>query len=465
METKQISYRVKKMNGDVLTPISVFLRLKGEKKFLLESSMKHEEQGRYSFIGANPIFELVGEGDDSKVLSASGEIMERKKGKPLEHLKELLVPVHIDEIPFPLYGGAVGYVGYDAVRLYVPIGEEIEDDIQMPDIHFMVFDKVVVFDHLTQAVYLIAVDLKGESTEVELEERLRILEEQITTRKINESLLEGTIKFQPTIAKEEFMKQVEEARKYILRGEVEQVVLSQRMVGKVETDPFHYYRILRNSNPSPYMFYVDFADYIVLGASPESFVKTRNSSVFTNPIAGTRKRGSTPEEDEALTKELLTDEKEVMEHRILVEGSWRDLQKLCIPETIQLKKSMKVEYFRHVMHIVSELEGKMKEGIDGIDALITCLPAGTVSGEPKPRAMQIINEIEGKKRGVYAGALGYININGDVDFAITIRSLVIKDGNAYLQAGAGIVKDSQPEYEYNETMNKAMALLQLTPLK
>jgi anthranilate synthase component 1 len=264
--------------------------------------------------------------------------------------------------------------------------------------------------------------------------------------------------------KEEFIRRIGEAKGHVLKGEVEQVVLSQRMSGEVKTDPFHFYRVLRNSNPSPYMFYVDFEQYIVLGASPESFMKSSGSKIQTNPIAGTRRRGRTEEEDRALAEELITDEKELSEHRMLVDLSREDIEKVCVPGSFDIKSYMKIEYYRHVMHIVSEVEAILAEGRSGLDALISLLPAGTVSGSPKVRAMQIINELEDAKRGVYSGALGYVNVNGDVDFALAIRSLVMKDGRAYLQAGAGIVHDSVPRLEYKETINKARALLNPRPV-
>ncbi|MCJ7841093.1 anthranilate synthase component I [Lederbergia sp. NSJ-179] len=462
MQTKQAQFKMKKLNGDVLTPINIFLRLEGKKKFLLESSLKHNEQGRYSFIGVNPILEFIGNGDHSQVLAADGHIIQTEIGQPLEALKKVLPRIELD-LPFPFFGGAIGYVGYDAIRQYIPIGPILEDEIGMPDIHFMVYEDVIVFDHLAQSIYLLSIDFSGSSIEKELEERLQNLEVQITRKETDESLSDCNIQFTPKLKKEEFIRKVEEAKQYIQSGEVQQIVLSQRMTGEVGEDPFQFYRKLRNSNPSPYMFYVDFEPYIVLGASPESFVKTSGGTVTTNPIAGTRRRGKNDKEDEFMAKELLADEKELSEHRMLVDLSCRELAPICLENTVAVKDYMKLEYYRHVMHIVSEVEGTLKPDITGMDALISCLPAGTVSGDPKPRAMQIINELEKTKRGVYAGAIGYVNVNGDVDFAIAIRSLVIKDQIAYLQAGAGIVADSKPANEYKETINKAQALLSPKP--
>lgn len=457
MQTKNIHYQMKKINGDVLTPITVFLRLKGVKKFLYESSLKHNEQGRYSFLGVNPLMDIVGEGDRTTITSAT-EGIKQVAGLPLQVLECTLPKVELD-VPFPFYGGAIGFVGYDAIRPYAEIGPELKDEIGMPDVHFMVYEDMVVFDHLEQSVYILAVDIDGNRTENELSERLAEIERQMAEPNKDEALEECHIDFQPHIQKDAFMQRIQKAKEYVLNGEVEQIVLSQRMSGEVEDDPFHFYRVLRNSNPSPYMFFVDFDEYVVLGASPESFIKTTGNRLFTNPIAGTRPRGQTPAEDEALATELLADEKELSEHRMLVELSQADMTKVCAPNSLDVKKYMKIEQYSHVMHIVSELEGQLAEGRSGIDALIACLPAGTVSGSPKVRAMQIINELEDIKRGVYSGALGYVNANGNVDFALAIRSLVIKNGRAYLQAGAGIVHDSVLEKEYMETMNKAKALL------
>ncbi|WP_445661450.1 anthranilate synthase component I [Bacillus sp. FSL K6-3431] len=458
MQTKNASFKMKKLNGDVLTPINVFLRLEGVKKFLLESSLKHNEQGRYSFIGVNPLMEIIGAGDQTKVISSDGVVIKEEKGLPLNILRTNLPELTLD-LPFPFYGGAVGYVGYDAIRQYREIGVDLSDQIDMPDIHFMIYEDVVVFDHLAQTIYLLAIDLDGKRSEAELEKRLEELEMQISRKETDESLFDCNIEFRPEMEKEEFVRRIAKAQEYVKSGELLQVVLSQRMIGHVDADPFHFYRVLRNSNPSPYMFFLDFGEHVVLGASPESFIKTNGRHASTNPIAGTRPRGETVEEDEKLATELLSDEKELSEHRMLVDLSREEMSEVCMPDSIDVKRYMKIEQYRHVMHIVSEVEGELAEGQMGIDALIACLPAGTVSGAPKTRAMQIINELEDVKRGVYGGAIGYVNANGDIDFALAIRSLVIKEQQAYLQAGAGIVIDSVPEREYMETVNKARALL------
>ena len=458
MQTKQVNYKLRKLNGDVLTPINLFLRLQGEKKFLLESSLKHSEQGRYSFIGVNPVFEVIGSNDETILKDADGHVVKQEKGLPLEFLKKSLPQIDLD-VPFPFYGGAIGYVGYDAIFQYRNIGEALYDEIDMPDFHFMVYEDIIVFDHLSQKIYILTIDFSNQRSESELETRIQTFENQISQKETDETLTDLTIDFKPQMERDEFIRRIEQARQYVENGEVLQVVLSQRMVGNVTQDPFHFYRLLRNTNPSPYMFYVDFKEYIVLGASPESFVKSKGEIVSTNPIAGTRPRGKTEQEDKENAEELLKDEKELSEHRMLVDLSKEDFSEIVKKGSIQLTRYMQLEYYQYVMHIVSEMEGTLQDGKSGLDALIACLPAGTVSGAPKTRAMQIINELEERKRGVYAGAIGYVNLNGDIDFALAIRSLIIKNQKAYLQAGAGIVVDSIPENEYLETMNKAGALL------
>ncbi|NEY20177.1 anthranilate synthase component I [Bacillus ginsengihumi] len=458
MKTKGVPYKYKvlRVNGDMLTPIMIYTRLQGEKRFLLESSLKHDENGRYSFIGANPIMEFIGLGNKVTIEDHLLETSVDHLGDPLEIVKKALPNIELP-IPFPFYGGAVGYIGYDVIRQYESIGKIYEDEMNIPDFHLMVYQHLVVFDHKTQYVYIVAI----EKDEQQAERKTEILREQILAKIDEEPFIdEGAISFQPTIDKETFMKMVDTAKNHIENGDIFQVVLSQRMKGHLEQDPFYFYRKLRKANPSPYMFYLDFQDYIVLGASPESLIKTKGQTILTNPIAGTRPRGKSDAEDSQLEQELLQDEKELAEHKMLVDLSRNDLGRVCNPGTIEVKKYMKIEKYQHVMHIVSEVQGELEKGKTGIDALVSCLPAGTVSGAPKIRAMQIINELERKKRGMYAGAIGYISFSGDIDFALAIRSLLIKNNTAYLQSGAGIVYDSNPATEYEETLNKAKSILE-----
>ncbi|WP_138420129.1 anthranilate synthase component I [Aquibacillus sediminis] len=454
-----VRYKSIQLNGDTLTPISVFNRLQGKKKFLLESSVKHDEKGRYSFIGLNPYKEIIGTERETKVRDVHEEQTVVEQGKPLEILKKH-IPNEELPLPFAFYGGAVGYIGYDAIRQYEDIGVLNEDEIEMPDVHLMCYQDVIVFDHLRQTVTVLAINLTGKRTDEQMEESLKTVKMDIATL-VMEDHHQPNISFEPSIDKETFMTMVEKAKQHIVDGDIFQVVLSQRMKADFDTDPFSFYRSLRRANPSPYMFYVDFEDYIVLGASPESLIKTNGKQVITNPIAGTRPRGKTSQKDEQLATELLADEKELAEHKMLVDLSRNDLGRVCEIGSITIPKYMTIERYQHVMHIVSEVQGQLSEDYNGIDALISTLPAGTVSGAPKIRAMQIINDLEQKKRGAYAGAIGYINMNGDIDLALAIRTLVIKGKSAYVQAGAGVVYDSDPASEYQETLNKAKSLLEV----
>ncbi|MGE8207608.1 anthranilate synthase component I [Heyndrickxia sp. NPDC080065] len=456
-----LDYKISKLNADMLTPVAVFNRLKGKKKFLLESSLKHDENGRYSFIGMNPYMEFIAEGDQVSIIKEKNEVILSERGQPLEILKKYFPNSEQVPLDFPFFGGAIGFIGYDAIRQYENIGASLADEIQMPDLHFMFYEDVIIFDHRTQLIYLISLKVDNSHNEQELGERIEELKKLITNGEKVTELDTSAISFKPLIEKEEFIKKVEEAKRCIRKGDIFQIVLSQRMKGRFDSDPFHFYRRLRNANPSPYMFYIDFDDYVLLGASPESLIKTKGKQLITNPIAGTRPRGNTKAEDVHYEKEMLEDEKELAEHKMLVDLSRNDAGRVCEPGSITIPKYMAVERYQHVMHIVSEVQGTLKQEYTGIDALIACLPAGTVSGAPKIRAMQIINELEKQKRGVYAGAIGYININGDLDFALAIRTLVIKESVAYLQAGAGIVFDSDPENEYIETLNKAKSLLEV----
>ncbi|WP_077623571.1 anthranilate synthase component I [Sediminibacillus massiliensis] len=458
-ESKSPLYKTTQLNGDTLTPISVFNRLEGKKKFLLESSASHSGKGRYSFIGMNPYKEIIGDDESTTVKSAAGQFDELQE-RPLEVLSRQISNQEL-LLPFPFYGGAVGYIGYDAIRQYEYIGGPLRDDINMPDMHMMFYQDVVVFDHLRQTVSILVINLNGNRTEEDLDQALRLLQEEITKPKVEPNQTLENVSFEPFIDQETFMNMVDKAKRHIVDGDIFQVVLSQRMKASFDVDPFTFYRHLRRANPSPYMFYLDFEDYIVLGASPESLIKTKGRQLITNPIAGTRPRGATEEEDIRLGEELLADEKEQAEHKMLVDLSRNDLGRVCEVGSITIPKYMVIERYQHVMHIVSEVQGNLRPEYNGIDALISTLPAGTVSGAPKIRAMQIINELEQERRGVYAGAVGYINMNGDVDLALAIRTLVVKDKHAYVQAGAGIVYDSDPASEYQETLNKAKSLLEV----
>lgn len=450
---------MEQIEGDMLTPISIFQRLRGKKKFLLESSLKYENSGRYSFIGADPVLEVKGYGDKNHLITENGE--EILTGNTIDVIKDYLHNDQQFDENIPFVGGAVGYVGYDAIRQYENIGPLPEDEIGMPDVHLMFYEQVVIYDHLEQKVYLAASPILKETNQDKLLDlnRKRKLELQAKSNP-DEPLKVSLSPFKASTSKEDFVRNVEIAKEYISQGDIFQVVLSQRMKANFEGDPFSFYRKLRITNPSPYMYFLDFGDYVVAGSSPESLVKANKSSVITNPIAGTRPRGKSDHEDLTLANELMADEKELAEHRMLVDLGRNDLGKICKFGTVNVQKYMAVEKFKHVMHLVSEVGGELSEQNTPADALISCLPAGTVSGAPKIRAMEIINELEREKRGVYSGAIGYFSVNGNMDFALAIRTMVIKDNTAYIQAGAGIVFDSVPEKEYEETIHKLKTFLE-----
>lgn len=456
MLNERVPYKMIEKNADTLTPVGIYKRLQGKKKFLLESSFQHETKGKYSYIGANPYEEIIGFGDKTKVINVETKKEKVFQCNTLDYFKKYFRKIDID-IPLPFIGGAIGYVSYDAISQFVSTGEELEDPLNMPDYHFMLYDTIIVYEHRTEKAHIIALNVQNLKEE-ELDERLTKINHELSTPiNIAEPNL-TPITFSAQLKKEEFINRVQSAKRYIERGEAAQIVLSQRMVATFEEDPFSFYRELRTRNPSPYMFYIDFTDYFILGASPESLVQTNGRNVLTNPIAGTRRRGKTEAEDKVLENDLLQDKKELTEHEMLVELSKRDLEKVCEIQSIHIPVLKDVVKYEHVMHIVSEVHGTLREDKSSFDALIACLPAGTVSGLPKERAMQIINELETEKRGVYAGGIGYISFNHDINLAIAIRSLIVKDGKAYLQTGAGIIDDSIPEKEYVETLQKAKSL-------
>lgn len=455
-------FRYLKMKSQNVAPIQVLQNLSGSKKFLLESTFKHEKKGNFSFLGMNPYEEVIGHGNQTTVLNLETKQAEIKKINTLHYLKDHLPKINID-LPLPFFGGAVGYIGYDAIREFEDIGSPLPDEIEMPDIHFMLYKDIIVFDHSHETIYLIAINLDNQP-EMILDKRLEKLKEVIETEKNPAKSSFENIEFKSEISEADFKEKVNIAKQHIKQGDTFQIVLSQRMTAQIDGHShfsYSFYESLRKANPSPYMFYMDFEEYVILGASPESLIQTTRKQITTNPIAGTRHRGATLEEDERLEKDLLTDEKEIAEHRMLVDLSRNDLGRVCKINSITIPTYMEIEKYQHVMHLVSEVKGELRENISSIDALIACLPAGTVSGAPKIRAMQLINQLEEKKRGAYGGGIGYITFNHDVNIALTIRSLVIKGRRAYLQAGAGIVFDSIPEKEYRETLNKARSLLEV----
>ncbi|MFB1080919.1 anthranilate synthase component I [Jeotgalibacillus sp. JSM ZJ347] len=462
MRKDEKRYVVKKVVGDSLTPISIFQSIKGRKKCLLESSLKHEESGRYSFIAADPFAELKGI-DGEAVVSSTLSELNTETLKPISFLKKALDYYQVETDESPVAGGAIGYIGYDEAASYEKIGLTPDDELKMPDTHLMFYSTIISYDHKRHEVTVFTFDPQEQTSSADLESKIDQLVNQMFDFSGVHPQPEKTevLRYTSNMEKEMYEKHVEEAKEYIRSGDIFQVVLSQRLSAPFNGSPFSFYRNLRKDNPSPYMFYIDFEDYIVLGASPESLIKVNGRQVTTNPIAGTRKRGKTEIQDQQLAKELLNDEKECAEHKMLVDLGRNDLGRVCETGSISLSKFMVIERYQHVMHIVSEVKGILEPDIDGLDALIAALPAGTVSGAPKIRAMQLINHFEPVKRGVYAGAVGYAGFNGALDFALAIRTMVIKDQVAHVQAGAGIVYDSVPESEYEETLNKAKSLLEV----
>ncbi|OLS34368.1 anthranilate synthase component I [Bacillus sp. MRMR6] len=453
-------FYVEKLKGDTFTPISILQKISGEKKFLLESSHKYNDSGRYSFIGADPAFELISKGDTNEIINKNGE-KQVIKGNPLEVIKTLMPTEAITDLPIPFTGGAVGYVGYDIIRHYESIGDEYPNGLEMPDVHLMFYEEFIVFDHLKEEISLFGVPLTEKSDVEGIKARIQNRIEELKQPNFyeEEALFQFT-GFQSDTSKETFLKNVETAKEHILDGDIFQVVLSRRMKSEFQGTPLSLYRRHRANNPTPYMFYIEFESYTVIGSSPESLIKTRGSQIIANPIAGTKRRGKTSEEDEIIAEELLHDEKELAEHKMLVDLGRNDLGRVCDFGSVKVEKYMQVEKFRHVIHLVSEVSGQLTKAQTPLDALAACLPAGTVSGAPKIRAMEIINQLEKSKRGLYSGAIGYLSANGNIDFALAIRTMILKEGTAYIQAGAGIVHDSNPESEYEETVNKLRSFLE-----
>ncbi|MEZ7172346.1 anthranilate synthase component I family protein [Sporosarcina sp. OR05] len=452
MRMEQMSLRVKrrKVEGDSLTPVLIFRRLKGRCRFLLESSSQHEGAGRYSFIGVDPVKAYRGSAVKlEEVVYATGRTYTHE-GDLYTMLKRLM-PRIAEEGDYPFTGGAVGYVGYGAAQEVDAVRGEL------PDVNFNVYDTVIIFDHLLNEVTLLHTEIHAEYGRTDLE----ALEKLITTGDVEEERGVSVSDYQCTLSQQQFEDRVRQVQAYIAAGTVEQVVLSRKLEADIEGDPFALYRKLRKQNPSPYMYYMEFDDHVVIGASPESLVKVTNDQVVTNPIAGTRRRGRTTEEDIALEEELRNDSKELSEHDMLVAVSEKELQTICDPATVNVSNYLQTVRYEHVMHLVSEVEGTLAPGRHALDALKATLPAGTVTGSPKKLAMNIISQLEEEPRGIYGGAIGYIGLNGNIDFALTIRTMLVKDKKAFVQAGAGIVEASIPSLEYKETVNKARSLLEV----
>lgn len=454
--------------ADMDTPISVFKRMQTEKDcFLLESIGQNHLTARFSFIGRNPFVNFSSLGDEITISYYTGK-SETYKGKPMEELQKLIQKYKAPKLPaIPSFnGGAVGFFAYDIIRQYEYLPNINPDELKVPDMQFMLMDEIIAFDHIRQKIVIIVnIHAEGdiENQYKKAAGRLLDIQHEISdlsrlAQKENREY-RSVSKVRSNMTKEEFCANVEKAKEYIKNGDIFQVVLSQRFTVETNVNPFNVYRALRLINPSPYMYYLNFGSYQIAGASPEMLVRVEDGIVQTGPIAGTRPRGKTVEEDMELEKGLLQDEKEIAEHTMLVDLGRNDIGKVSEFGSVKVTRFKYVERFSHVMHIISDVEGKLRSDKSCFDALASTLPAGTLSGAPKIRAMEIIDELEKTKRSVYGGAIGYISFNGNFDSCITIRTGVFKDGKAYVQAGGGVVCDSVPEYEYQESVNKASAVL------
>ncbi len=467
-----------KIAADLETPVSVFLKLKPlGASFLLESVEKGLQVGRYSFIGLRPARTIrLQDGTVTITPNGAGETGQEQfpvdAADPLAPVKQHLAAGGdiVDpeaDLPAP-FGGAVGYLGYDLVRYFdsIPLPQEGGDGL--PDYHLMFPETMVVFDHVKNEIELVTLPpLEGEgdahaAASAELECILAALQgalpHEVLRGRGGEVEAPAVDDLEANFTRDDFMAAVDRAKEHIMAGDAFQIVLSQRLSRRTAVDAFQVFRALRILNPSPYLFFLDCGDFQLVGSSPEMLVRLSGDRLQVNPIAGTRPRGETVVRDAALAEELLADEKERAEHVMLVDLGRNDLGRVCRSGSVEVEEFMAVERYSHVMHLVSRVSGRLEEGRDMFDALRATFPAGTVSGAPKIRAMQIITDLEPQRRGVYAGAVGYFGRRGDMDMCITIRTLIMRDGGFEVQAGAGIVADSDPAAEYQETLNKIGAL-------
>lgn len=440
--------------ADLLTPVSAFVKVKGDYSYLLESVEGEEKIARFSFIGIEP------------------SIIFKSSNSPLKEIAKIMSafkPADVKGLP-RFSGGLVGYMGYDTVRFFEKLPDRNPDDLNVPGAIFMMADSHIIFDHSTHKIKVVVnaypkrTEYRVQSTEKIYNDTVKKIDKII--EKLNKPLREkkrkrtkAAHKIESNFTKKGFEDVVRKAKKYITSGDVIQVVLSQRFRTTLNCDPLDVYRELRSLNPSSYMYYLNFGDVKMIGASPEVLVRCEDGIVETRPIAGTRPRGKDEEEDARLEKELLQDAKERAEHVMLVDLGRNDIGRVCKAGSVKVSEFMFVEKYSHVMHIVSNCVGKLAKGKNAYDVLKAAFPAGTVSGAPKIRAMEIIDELENSRRGPYAGAVGYFSFNGNMDTCINIRTILVKGKNAFIQAGAGIVADSVPSREYQETVNKAKAMV------
>lgn len=461
---------VKSVSADLLTPVSAFLAVAGKEpySFLLESNERGEQIGRYTFLGTRPYMRVKARGRTVEIFR--GKRREVLKGSIFAVVKRLLRehrPASVPGLP-PFTAGAVGYFAYDVVRQLEKIGDHAKDDLSLPDAELMFFDRLLAFDHLRHQIHIMAAaDVAHESPRRAYDRAVRdisALEKKLASG-LSPSLWRtsskayGKLKVQARTRREDYLRSVERCKEYIAAGDIFQVVLSQRLDFTPEVAPFDLYRALRQVNPSPYLYFLRLADTHILGSSPELLVRVTGRKLEYRPIAGTRPRGRNEEEDARLEQEVRSDEKERAEHVMLVDLGRNDLGRVSEYGSVKVKDLMYVERYSHVMHLVSALEGTLRQDLDALDAFAACFPAGTLSGAPKVRAMQIIEELEPTRRGVYGGSVLYADFAGNLDSCIGIRTVLMKGKKAYLQAGGGIVADSNPAMEFQESMNKAGALL------
>lgn len=454
--------------GDTETPVTAYLKI-GNKPFsyLLESADKGKRWGRYSFIGYKPQLIVLSRDGQVEIEGGGEKRIVKDVDDPLDVLRNLsqqFTPVVLGELS-PFQGGLVGYFNYDLASNWERLPELLPEDRGQPEYLFTASRRLIVFDHLTHHIKVIGFAYLRENEDLkeayglacqEVDETIGELQRPLPPLSGGDHLCISDL--ESNFGKQDFEEAVRKARDYIVAGDVIQVVLSQRFSGTIVGDDFTLYRNLRSINPSPYMFYLNFGEVRLVGSSPEILVRLTDGKIELRPIAGTRPRGKTPEEDEALERDLMADPKELAEHIMLVDLGRNDVGKVALPGSVNVPRLMEIERYSHVMHIVSRVEGGLRPEMDGFDLFRSTFPAGTVTGAPKVRAMEIISELEPSSRGPYAGAVGYFGFNGNMDFCITIRTIAIARNTLSIQVGAGIVYDSSPEREYQETLKKAAAL-------
>ncbi|UFJ42775.1 anthranilate synthase component I [Brevibacillus humidisoli] len=463
--------------ADQETPIRLYQKFRSDDSFLLESVEGGARWARFSFIGLRPFLKIEAKDDQISIYGRDG-MREQCQGNPVWKLREYMDRYKSPSLPqFPrLTGGAVGFFGYNTLRYFEELPAHREEHLQVPDLRFLFVDELLVFDHLKQEIQLIVnlhID-KDDTPDLiarkydQACDRLQQLAAQAagdlpareTGKQADVAERRTRQEMVPNMPRSRYEEIVRRAKEYIAAGDIFQVVLSQRFSVETTVDPFAVYRVLRTLNPSPYMYYLQYENETLVGASPELLVRVEDGKVEMRPIAGTRKRGATAEEDVAMAEELLADPKERAEHYMLLDLGRNDVGRVSSYGSVNVDEQMVIEQYSHVMHLVSHVSGQLRADLHPFDALLSAFPAGTVSGAPKLRAMEIIAELEPDARHTYAGAIGYLSFTGNLDSCITIRTILFKENQAYIQAGAGIVADSVPELEYRETINKAAALMQ-----